>query len=114
VAKLYLEREVQLLSGSGQYYFVEVFDAIANSSSMRDEVASLRTRDVVLEEKIENVLKSMQQWREIWNADREEETQARIHGHELKCKVAELEEKLALWKDVVRGIDYLKKGRKKV
>ena len=100
-----LKKEVDLLSASihGQYSDVE--QVVAESNAMRNELDKLRTRNTVLEEKIENTLESMQQERDHWDREYEKEKKARTQVDDLQQKVAELEEKLDRRDEVLRSLE---------
>lgn len=79
-----LQHEVQLLSFPGRGHSKEVLNAITNSAAIRKEIAEERRELIVAKEKLENTLETIHTDREMFGADRAQETVARTHAHELK------------------------------
>ncbi|KAH7087550.1 hypothetical protein FB567DRAFT_347712 [Paraphoma chrysanthemicola] len=77
---------------------------VSEADSIRVEYDNLRRQNTILEEKIENVLESMQQERNHWDTQLGKEKKAQEQVYGLVKTVAELEEKLAHRDDVLKGL----------
>ncbi|KAF1850830.1 uncharacterized protein K460DRAFT_302281, partial [Cucurbitaria berberidis CBS 394.84] len=102
-----LEIENALMSKANQRHppdMEQVQEAIAESQSARKELETARTRYMVIAEKNENILETMQQERDHWQLQLKKEKDAQIQAYELQQQVIELEDRLGFRNDLIRDL----------
>jgi hypothetical protein len=106
-----LTDQVSMLSGPENCREEVRLDLEEDLQRMQRENDKLRTKNSILEEKIENILDALDQDRMAYSADETRETQARSQACDLQKMVEQLEEKLADRDEVIRQLDQRKSSQ---
>jgi hypothetical protein len=106
-----LTDQVYMLSGPENRREEVRLDLEEDLQRMRRENDKLRMKNSILEEKIENILDTLDQDRTAYSADETRETQARSQTCDLQKMVEQLGEKLADRDEVIRQLDQRKSSQ---
>lgn len=104
-----LELEKDALSMTAFQHQEEDFTCLRNtfneSEAMRKELAAKKREIIILNEKIENILESMQQERDHWGKNYEKEKVAQVKCRQLQIELSDAQEQIAHRDERIRDME---------